>query len=123
MSVVTNQQFFEKVNRAFIEGDINFLADHVAEDVVWMMYGNKSVGREEFINCVKEMGMGNDTTVVLTIENLIASGNAVALKGKMHTNTEAGDEKIYTYCDIYELENEGSGKIKELTSFILDVKG
>lgn len=120
MSVVTNQQFFTKVNQAFIEGDINFLAEHVTDDVEWTIYGNKLVGRDAFIDCVKEMGMGNDTAVKLTIENLIASGNEVALKGKMHTNTEPGEEKVYTYCDIYVMD--GAGKIKELTSFFLDMK-
>jgi ketosteroid isomerase-like protein len=120
MSVVTNQQFFAKVNQAFIEGDIDFLADHVTDDVVWTMYGNKTVGREAFMDCVKEMGMGNDTSVELTIEKLIAGGNEVALKGKVLANTETGKEKVYTYCDVYEMD--GSGKIKELTSFILDMK-
>ncbi|MCP2034644.1 ketosteroid isomerase-like protein [Planomicrobium sp. HSC-17F08] len=120
MSVVTNQQFFTKVNQAFIDGDIDFLADHVTDDVAWSMYGNKMIGREAFLDCVKEMGMGNETNVALTIENLIASGNEVALKGKMHANTDTGQEKVYTYCDIYVMD--GAGKIKELTSFYLDMK-
>ncbi len=111
-------EFFEKVTEAFSNGDVDFIANVVADDVAWTLHGKKVFGKDAFIDYMKMLDMESGLGTELTIDNLLTDGPAAVVKGKMTFNTATGEEKTYLYCDIYQM-HELEEKIQELTSFLI----
>lgn len=120
---VKSKDFFEQINQAFLEGNADFIAENVSEDVVWTMAGEKSLyGKEAFVQVLNEMESGNERDAELTIERIIKTDLEAAVIGRMSGKDDSGDLKSYMYCDVYRFDEDGSGKIKELTAFIVETK-
>lgn len=47
-----NQEFFQQINQAFADGDVDFIMEHVADDVEWRIVGDSLIQGEE---AVREM--------------------------------------------------------------------
>ncbi|MDN7240795.1 nuclear transport factor 2 family protein [Planococcus sp. N028] len=122
MAIMKTRDFFEQVNQAFLDNDTSFIKENVTEDVVWTMAGEGVIrGKTAFVEFMEKMGMGDDRDGTLTIDNIITEGPQTAVIGKM-TGTMEGVMKTYLYCDIYLLDEQQNGKIKELTSFVTEMK-
>jgi ketosteroid isomerase-like protein len=120
---VKSKDFFEQINQAFLEGNADFIAENVSEDVVWTMAGEKNLyGKEAFVQVLNEMESGNERDAELTIERIIETDLEAAVIGRMSGKDESGELKSYMYCDVYRFDEDGSGKIKELTAFIVETK-
>lgn len=102
MAVKAKPKFFEKVTEAFSNGDVDFIANVVADDVAWTLHGKKVFGKDAFIDYMKMLDMESGLGTELTIDNLLTDGPAAVVKGKMTFNTATGEEKTYLYCDIYQ---------------------
>ena len=118
MVVEAKPEFFMKVNEAFSNRDIDFIADVVADDVVWTLHGKKTQGKDAFIDYMKMMDMESGLGTELTIDTLMTDGAEAVVKGRMTFNLSTGEEKTYLYCDIYQM-HELEEKIQDLTSFII----
>lgn len=118
MVVEAKPEFFMKVNEAFSNRDIDFIANVVADDVEWTLHGKKARGKEAFIDYMKMMDMDSGLGTELTIDTLMTDGAEAVVKGRMTFNTSTGEEKTYLYCDIYQM-HEMEEKIQDLTSFII----
>lgn len=120
---VKSKDFFEQINQAFLEGNADFIAENVSEDVVWTMAGEKSLyGKEAFVQVLNEMESDSDRDAELTIERIIETDLEAAVISRMSGKDESGELKSYMYCDVYRFDDDGSGKIKELTAFIVETK-
>lgn len=118
MAVQAKPEFFKKVTEAFSNGDVDFIATVVADDVVWTLHGKKVYGKDAFINYMKMLDTESGLGTELTIDHLLTDGAAAVVKGKMTFNTSTGEEKTYLYCDIYQM-HEIEEKIQDLTSFLI----
>lgn len=59
-----------------------------------------------------------DEPMDLTIHTIITDGKSAAVNGEM----KAPDGKTYVFCDVYELSGFKNPKIKEITSYVIELK-
>ncbi|WP_154669142.1 nuclear transport factor 2 family protein [Planococcus antarcticus] len=122
MSVAKNTDFFCHFNRAFFQGDRQFIEEHISENVVWTIVGSQSItGKQAFLDAAFGVEDGY-RDVDFSIELSVATNGEAAVKGTMKKNGLAGEQKIYSYCDFYVMETEHSEKVKELTTFMIQIK-
>lgn len=107
--------FLKDLNIAFAEGNVDFIAENLANDVTWETVGhNRLEGKDAFVSALKEM---NDTQVSeLTIERVITHGKEGAVNGVMATT----EGKQYAFCDVYEFKNTTGTAIRNLSSYVIE---
>ncbi|SEP99084.1 nuclear transport factor 2 family protein [Piscibacillus halophilus] len=114
------QKFFEEFNQAFMTGDVDFILDSVTDDVRWEMVGDDMiVGKEALREALG--GVKTNDTFKLTIYNTITHGTAASVNGVITFTTKEGEHKKFGFCDVYRLSSHKSGKIKELTSYVVEM--
>lgn len=110
-------KFLKKFNEAFARSDINFILENVTDDISWIAVGDFSVeGKEEFSKALDKMK--SEQAYHINIKNIITHGNSAAVDGTM--KMPAGD-KMYAFCDIYKFSGFKNPKVKELTSYVIEV--
>ncbi|GEL76447.1 nuclear transport factor 2 family protein [Tenuibacillus multivorans] len=115
------QKFFERFNQAFMTGDRDFILDSVTDDVQWEMVGDDIIeGKETLREALS--GMESNDSFKLTIHHTITHGITASVNGVITFTTDEGEDKKYGYCDVYKLNSFKSGKIKELTSYVIEMK-
>lgn len=115
-----NREFFQQINEAFAQGDLDFLLEHAADDIELNEVGQEVLrGKEAFIQKMEPMrGVVPDeyhTTRIIT------HGLHAVIEGKMTMLDSAGKRKTYAFCDIYTLNKHKNGKIKELTTYVIEL--
>lgn len=55
------------------------------------------------------------------IDTIVTGGLDAAVKGTM-TMPKAGSGKTYAFCDFYRLNNAEESKVREMTSFVIEIK-
>ncbi|MEX0771938.1 MAG: nuclear transport factor 2 family protein [Balneolales bacterium] len=111
-------KFIQKFNEAFAKSDTEYLSNNVTDDVHWTMHGDFAVrGKKAFIEALNQMEA--DEPFELTIKNIITHGNTAAVDGTMKTPS---GNKTYAFCDVYKFNGFKNPKIKEMTSYVLEVK-
>lgn len=111
----SRKEFLKDFNIAFAIGDVDFIIDHVSDDIHWSIYGDKEiVGKGDF---VKEINAMKDYTAdEVVIHSIITHGREAALNGEI----KMGD-KTYAYSDVYGFTNTASDIIKEMKSYVIPV--
>lgn len=108
--------FLKEFNIAFATGDAAFIMEHVAENILWEMVGDKVIsGKEAFSQAIQEMK--DYTADELVIEQVITHGNTAALSGIIKM-----DGKTYEFCDVYEFTSAGKNILKHLKSYVIKTK-
>ncbi|PWU66646.1 nuclear transport factor 2 family protein [Gracilibacillus dipsosauri] len=115
-----NQAFFRTFNEAFVKGDIEKILASVTDDIVWRMVGSDTINGIEALTQALT-GMDNDSDFELEIEYMITHGKEAAVNGMIHSTNSDGEQKHYSFCDIYRLNKHKDGKIKEIISYVLEV--
>lgn len=106
------KQFLVEFNRAFAECDMNFVLDHVSNDIVWTMVGDKEVnGKSEMQSEIKPMMGGKASTMIL--HSVIIHGREAAANGEFHY---PGGEMI-AFCDVYQFTKNTEITVKRITSY------
>lgn len=122
MKTARNTDFFRRFNGAFFQGDRQFIEESIAEDIVWTMVGSEPIkGKQAFLDVAFGVDDGY-TDMEYTTELSLTNGREAALKGKMIRKGTGDVPKIYAYCDFYVLDDEDEGKIKEMTTFVVELK-
>ncbi|WPP53030.1 nuclear transport factor 2 family protein [Catalinimonas niigatensis] len=117
--MTNNQEFFQRINEAFAKSNTDFIIANVTDDIVWHIVGDKIIrGKESFIQEIKSMESENPYE--LNINHMITHGKTAAVDGIMKMTDKSGKIKIYAFCDIYRLSGFKSGKIKEMTSYVIE---
>lgn len=115
------EQFLQKLNEAFAQSDTEYLLDQVTEDITWNIVGDKTIqGKAAFEADLKSMESVN--TYELDIANVITHGKSASVNGTMKMKTPEGTEHTYAFCDIYTFNGFKNAKIKEMTSYVIEVK-
>ena len=122
MDTLNTQEFFRQVNAAFFSGDKEFMENIATDDVVWTMVGNEPIhGKQAFLDAA--FGIGGYTEMVFDIDLVIANDTDAVVKGTMKMPEKAGGTvKTYAFCDFYRLERGSTYKIKEMTTFVIELK-
>lgn len=109
--------FIDKINEAWAEGDTDYLLANVTDDVRWTMAGNPTT---EGKDALAKMLAGDGPTPQITVTDVITHGASAVVEGMMTMPDKSGEVKHYAFCDIYRLSSAKNGKIKELTSYMLE---
>jgi len=109
--------FLNKINEAFAESDIQTILDSVTDDIRWTIIGNKTInGKKAFTEALHEMKSEN--RMELWISNIITHGDMAAVNGTI----KSPNEEWFGFCDVYELQGYRNPKIKEMTSYVVELK-
>lgn len=112
--MTVSRELMEKMNIAFANGDVDFVFESVADDIVLNEVGHGTVeGKAAFIEKMKPM-QGYKADVYKVYRTLIDDDTAV-VEGEMHFSDESG-RAIYYFNDWYTFKN---GKIKNLTAYLI----
>ncbi len=115
---MTNIEVVREINRGFAIGDPELILSHLAEDVVWMMYGGfHTNGKEEYRKMIHNEEM--DPNATLTISNEMEDGNRIVMEGFLECKRIAGGKFEGWFADFYEMEG---GKVKEMRSYVIEKK-
>lgn len=126
MAVMNLQDFIGQADKAFFRGDFEFFEKNMTDDASWNIVGRlfasgKPAVLEAMRSVTAEMAV-EGSSAQFNRENLIVSGNEAAVKGSIVLTPPSGTEKTFNYFDLYVLDLEQDGKIKELTSFVIESK-
>ena len=109
--------FIQDLTIAFAKRDSKFILDSVTDDVRWNIVGDKLIeGKDNFAQVLK--GMKDDKAVQLTVQHVATHGKAGAVNG----TTKLKNEKTRAFCDVYEFSNTKGTTVKEITSYIIQIK-
>ena len=110
-------KFLRQLNEAFANSDIDFIIQNVTDDIKWTVQGDFSLqGKEDFTKALEEMAAPEPFE--LEIENIITHGRSASVDGIMRS----GDGKTYAFCDIYQFNGFKNAKVKEMTSYVIELK-
>ena len=115
-----NKEFFQKINEAFAEGNVDFIVENMTEDVHWNIVGESNIrGKGAVIKMLEPMrGVVAEEYVT---KKIIPHGNTAAIEGTMKMPNESGEKKTFAFCDIYTLDKFKNGKITKLTAYIIEL--
>lgn len=115
------EEFIREFNEAFSRNDLEFILDHMSEDIVWNFLGENIMhGKEEVREFMKSMSKVE--TLELEILHIITHGWTAAANGRMKIKEPTGETKSFGFADIYVFNDLKSLKIKEMTSYVVGIK-
>lgn len=110
------QTFLKEFNTAFAKGNAEFIIDHVSDDIVWRIYGDKALkGKETFAKEVHSMKAYVADEMALF--EIITHGRAASANGEI----KMGD-KTYAFCDVYRFTGAKGSTLKEIHSYTIEKK-
>ncbi len=114
------EKFLRDVNKAFSEANSEFLLKHITDDFCWIIVGEKTVGGKiEFSEALEEMqGM---PPMNIDIQNVVLADGSAVVEGVVVGRNRNDQKKYFGFCDIYRLSGDEDLKIKQMTSYVIDV--
>ncbi|WP_339925071.1 nuclear transport factor 2 family protein [uncultured Cyclobacterium sp.] len=109
--------FLKDFNIAFAAGKADYILAHVAKDILWVIYGDKSLqGKRQFSLEINKMK--NWAADELILAAIITHGKEASVSGEIKM---AG--KTYVFCDVYRFTTASSTIIKEMYSYVIKTNG
>lgn len=115
-----NQEFFQKIGEAFAKGDVDFLIENVTEDIKWNFVGQAIIVGKDAVTKMLEPMKGVEAKEYIT-NKLITHGKTAVIEGTMKMPEESGELKHFAFCDLYTLDKDENGKIKEMTAYLIEL--
>lgn len=111
------KQFVRDFYVAFFSQNLEFILDHVENDVQWKFADFSFIsGKEMFAKRIKQMTKFRTKT--LHIKNIIINGRIGAVNGIAHSF----DHKNYSFCDIYQFSHVGdNAKIQKISTYLNNI--
>lgn len=114
-------KLLQEFNEAFIRGNKEIVLNSVTDDIKWNMVGEDEIsGIDAFERAFQEMP--REGKIELTIKTIITHGITAAVEGTIHTTNDLEEKKVYAFCETYRFNKFKDGRIKEITSYIIEVK-
>lgn len=109
-------EFLKNFNIAFAQGNVEYLKEHVTDDIFWLITGEREIeGITAFAEALEEM---KSTKVKeLTLSQILSHGKEGAANGIITLNTG----KKYAFSDFYRFQSAKGNKIKSITSYSIEV--
>ncbi|MFA7419214.1 MAG: nuclear transport factor 2 family protein [Melioribacteraceae bacterium] len=113
---LTNKKLIRDINSAYLKGDTGFVSAHLTEDMCWNIVGMPVIiGKNEFLKAVKTLELENFPSI--SAKSIISEGEYVVVESSGRDTTNRTASSYRAYCDIYLIQK---GKIKELTTYVVD---
>lgn len=110
------KELLKQVNIAFAKGNLDLLVEHTTDEITWNIIGNKTIeGKENFTENLKKMR--TEKVAELQFDQILTHGKAGAVNGIMKMQ----NGKNYAFSDFYEFSGAKGGKIKSITSYVIEV--
>ncbi|HET8736139.1 MAG TPA: nuclear transport factor 2 family protein [Pricia sp.] len=110
------QAFLKEFNTAFGKGNAEFIIDHVSEDIVWWIYGDKKLeGKDAFAKEVYSMKEYVADEMIL--HHIITHGRTASANGEIRMA-----RKNYAFCDVYRFTGAKGSIIREIHSYVIETK-
>jgi ketosteroid isomerase-like protein len=116
-TTATRKDVVQKVNDAFASNRLEDFLACCADDVEWVMVGDRTVKGKDEIR--KWMGSVPAEPPRFEVDAIVAEGDYVVCYGDM-TMKEGSDNVPYSYCDTYRFEGD---QIKEMRSYVIKTAG
>lgn len=102
---------------AFAKGDSAFILPKVTDNFRWNIIGNRLIlGKEDLAEALEKIKKAG--TVHLIVHHVATHGKAGAVNG----TTKLKNGKTYAFCDVYEFSNAKAVAVKEITSYVIEIK-
>lgn len=109
----------EKMNRAFASCDIDFLLDHVTEDIKWEIVGEDTMeGVNDFKDILEKLK--DHGGMDITVNEITMGDNRAVVEGTVRLK-KPGKRRRYAFCDIYTFQKK-KPKIRQLRTYITHIK-
>jgi ketosteroid isomerase-like protein len=111
------RNMFAELSKGNADAFIGGLADNVRFTIIGTTkFSGTFNGKQEFINKVlAPLAAQLEGGLTMTIDNLIAEGDYVAMQARGKSNTKSGGTYNNTYCQVFKLNN---GKVQEVTEYL-----
>lgn len=108
--------FLQQFNTAFAEGDVDFIAQNVSDDIVWNMVGSTIIeGKAAFVETLHKIKFEDNAEVV--VNSIVVEG----MKASANGDIVMSNGKRYAFCDMYAFADDGSLTIKSITSYNIEI--
>lgn len=115
----TNKQTVAKYMEGFNEGSHEKILSCLTDDVIWQLPGfYKHVGKEAFDREIENEAFEGRPVIVTT--RMTEENNIIIAEGTVQCKQRGGNIMNLVFCDVFEMQG---GKIKKLTSYLMDVTG
>jgi predicted SnoaL-like aldol condensation-catalyzing enzyme len=108
------KDIIQRINEAFAENNLEKVLSFCTDDLTWTMVGDTTVRGKDPIR--KWMASMNPQPPQFTIQQTVAEGDFVIMRGDMTMQEKNGPSIPYTFCDIYRFVGD---KVAELTAFVI----
>ncbi len=109
--------FVQDLTIALARRDSKFILSNVTDDVRWNIIGDTPIqGKDNFAEALE--GMKSHKVLQLTVQHVATYGKTGAVDG----TTKLENGKTRAFCDVYEFSNTKGTAVKEITSFIIEIK-
>lgn len=109
--------FVQDFTVAMARGDLQSVLNRVTDDIRWNVVGDRVIqGNDRFAEALEEEK--NDKAVQLNIDHIATHGKAGAVDGRIILKSK----KKYAFCHVYEFSNAKGIAIKEITSYVIEIK-
>lgn len=113
-----NKSILNQANAAVRKGDYESFLSYCTDDVEWTFVGERILKGKQ---AVREY---IDKTYIeppkFAVAHMIAEGDLVMAMGDIALKDEAGNETLYSYCDVWRIRD---GKLSELSAFVVEIRG
>ena len=114
-------KLIKKLNEAFANCDVEFLAKSVTDDIVWKIIGEKNIsGKKEFEKSLDRMKHGGPTEII--VMDIINSDEKSVVEGIVEFYVEPGKKKKYAFCDVYIFSEDDGSRFRELRTYVTQLK-
>ena len=102
------------LNIAFVEGNIDFIANNISDDFAWNRIGiGLTLGKDSNIQALKKFSKTEVDELV--IKNILTHGKIGAVEGTMKIK-----EDTFAFCNTYRFTgHDKNAKVKEINSYVI----
>lgn len=111
------KEFIRDFNIAFAENKKDKILEFMADDIEWVMVGDKIMNGKEEVAKSLEL-MGDEIAEELILDTIITHGDTAACDGIIKYS-----KKAIAFCDVYKFTgHDKNAKIRQLTSYGIELK-
>ena len=115
---MSNKKVVETYMEGFNEGNHEKILSWLTEDVVWILPGGyHKVGKDEFDKEIENDAF--EGKPLIHVIRYIEEGDIVVAEGTVKSKLKTGELLDIVFCDVFHFRN---GKIKQLTSYLMQIK-
>ena len=109
--------FVRELTIAFAKGNSKFILSKVTDDVRWDIVGDKVIeGKDNFAMELEKRNKKKAAQLIIC--HIATHGKAGAVDGILQLKRG----KARAFCDVYEFSNSKGVSMKEITSYVIEIK-